>query len=331
MTGTADVLVVIVCYRATRLTIECLRSLSTEIRALPGTKVAVCENGTGDEAVRQLREAIAAEGWNDWVWLRAIPDNRGFAGGNNVIISEAMRWDNPPRYFLLLNADTIVHPHALRRLLDAIEARPDVGIVGPRLEAPDGQPQVSCFRYHSPLSEFVAAARTRPLTQLLWRHEVAMRPSDEPVEPEWISFACALIRREVVEQIGPLDDGFFLYFEDVDYCRMARRAGWAILYCPQACVLHLVGQSNEVESLKAQRRRPPRYYYAARARYLAKFYGTAGLCLANLLWTAGWSIHLFRQLVGNTARRTCDKQWLDIWTNAVRPMVKWERCSTGNQ
>ena len=116
-----NLLVVIVCYRAAELTINCLRSLSAEICSLPGAKVAVCENGTGDESAKKLADAIQAEGWSDWVFLKVIHPNRGFAGGNNVILREAMAWPNPPRYFLLLNADTIVRPGALRLLLDAIE------------------------------------------------------------------------------------------------------------------------------------------------------------------------------------------------------------------
>ncbi|MFH1111376.1 MAG: glycosyltransferase family 2 protein [Planctomycetota bacterium] len=315
-----NLLVVIVCYRAPELTIDCLRSLSTEVATVPGTKVAVCENGTGGESARKIEGAISTYGWEHWVWLKVIHPNRGFAGGNNVVLREAVAWSDPPKYFLLLNADTVVRPGALRLLVEAIEGRPEVGIVGPRLEGEDGKVQVSCFRFHSPLSEFVHAASTRPITYVLKRFEVPIWPSNRPIEPDWTSFACVLIRRQLVEQIGLLDDGFYLYFDDPDYCRRARRAGWGVLHCPEARVVHLVGQSNPVESLAAQRRRRPRYYYASRARYFAKSFGLAGLWLANLMWTAGRGIAFAREFVGNAPKRACEREWWDIWTNAHKPL-----------
>src|SRR5579859_5340127 len=141
-------LVVIVNYRVTDLTIDCLRSLSGEIHRVPGTKVAVCENGTGPEDARRLREAIDANGWGGWAELTAIEPNRGFTGGNNVILREAMKSDDPPHYALLLNSDTIVLPHALDALVDFMDKNPKVGIAGSRLEMPDGHVHVSAFRYH---------------------------------------------------------------------------------------------------------------------------------------------------------------------------------------
>lgn len=318
-----SVLVVIVCYRAVELTIDCLRSLEPEIRSIPGAKVAVCENGTGPGAANRLAQAIREEGWQDWVWLKAIEPNCGFTGGNNAILRDAMAWPEPPQTFLLLNADTIVRPQAIRLMLDALRARPDIGIVGPRLEHPDGEPQISCFRAPSPMSEFLEAARTGPLTRLLGDRAVAPNAHQTMQEPDWISFACALIRREVVEQVGYLDDGYYLYFDDPDYCRRARRAGWGILYAPQASVVHLVGQSNPVMALSAARRRRPRYYYASRTRYFAKSYGIAGLWLANLAWTAGRTVSLLREVLGTKPPHTCASQWRDIWTNALRPRTGW--------
>jgi GT2 family glycosyltransferase len=309
------VLVVIVCYRVPDLTIDCLRSLSTEIPTVPGLEVAICENGTGADSAERIARAIETEGWSEWARLTVISPNCGFAGGNNVILRPAMDQPEPPDAFLLLNADTIVRPGALASLVAAMEARPDVGVVGPRLECPDGSPQVSCFRYLSPASEFLAACKTGPIWRLLGRYVVGLDPRDEPSEPEWVSFACALIRREVVEQVGCLDDHYYLYFDDVDYCRLVRNAGWKVMNWPAARVVHLHGRSNPVESCTAQRKRRPRYYYASRARYFAKHYGRLGLWAANLLWLGGRTISLARELVGNKRPHTCKAEWRDIWTN----------------
>lgn len=317
-------LVVITCYRAAELTIDCLRSLEPQIRAIPGAAVGICENGTSAESVRTLQAAVETDGWRDWVSITPINPNRGFSGGNNVILRQALAGPDVPEYFLLLNADTIVQPRALELLLETIEARPDVGIVGPRLEWPEGDPQVSCFRFPSPLSEFLHAAGTGPLTRALSAHDLPIAPSTEPVEPDWLSFACALIRREVVQQVGLLDEGFYLYFDDPDYCRRTRAAGWNLLYCPQARVMHLVGRSNPVEELARARKRRPRYYYASRSRYFAKHHGTVGFWLANLMWTAGRGIALVREAAGHKDPHTCAMQWRDIWTNAFQPVAASE-------
>lgn len=313
-------LIVVICYKAADLTIDCLRSLSGQIGEVAGTSVAVCENGTGAESVRQLEAAIEREGWGDWVWLKAIHPNRGFAGGNNAILREALAWDEVPEYVLLLNADTIVRPGALAALVDAAERHPEAGIISPRLEWPDGTPQISCFRFHNPWSELIAGAQTGPITKLLRRQDVPIAVSDESFEVEWTSFACALIRRAVFEQIGLLDEGFYLYFDDPDFCRRAVGAGWRVRYWPRGRVVHLRGRSNPVKSLTTERKRRPSYYYASRSRYLAKYYGRAGLWVSNLLWTMGRGVSLVRELLGGREPHTCEREWRDIWHGALRPL-----------
>lgn len=320
-----NLLIVIVCYKAADLTIDCLRSLSSQIADVPATKVAICENGTGADSVRQLAKAIEAEGWSDWVMLKPVSRNRGFPGGNNPILRDAMNWPTPPKYFMLLNADTIVHTGALSALYGAIEADPSLGIIGPRLVSPRGEVQNSCFRDPSPLSEFLRAARTGVLNRLCGRsYSFALAPVDGATEHDWISFACALIRGEVLNQIGLLDEGYFLYCDDRDYCRRAREAGWRIGHCPEATVMHLEGRSNPVPSDIRARRRPPMYYYVSRSRYFGKFLGRFGLWATNLCWLAGRWVSITRELLGTKGPHLCEKEWLDIWVNWRHPVVPSE-------
>ena len=238
-----------------------------------------------------------------------------FSAGNNLgikaVIADA---------YLLLNSDTIVRPGAIKSLLEAMQAHPEAGLISPRLEWPDGTPQISCFRYHSPVSELIASAATGPITKLLKNYDVPIPVSDTPIEPHWTSFACVLIRREVIEQIGLMDEGYFMYFDDVDYCRRARNAGWKILHWPQARVVHLRGGSGSVKADLAARKRPKSYLYASRSRYFTKFYGPFGLLLANLFWLAGRTISLGRELVGNKQPHTCEFATQDIWMNWYKPM-----------
>ena len=308
-----NVLVVITSYRATDLTIDCLRSLVGEVAQNPGLKVGICDNGNEDDTAQQLATAIEGNGWGDWAFVRTIMPNRGFAGGNNVILREALCSDNIPEYFLLLNADTIVRSGAIAGLLDAAGKRPDAGIFCPRLEWPSGEPQVSAFRFITPISEMLAAAKTRPLTKLFSRWQVPLPITDESMEIEWGSFACALIRKEVFGDIGVLDEGYYLYYDDVDFCHSANKAGWKTLYWPDGHVVHLRGKSNPVKELTAQRKRRPEYWYRSRSWYLSKFYGKSGLLTANLLWTFGRLISLFRELANNKKPHLCEYEEIDIW------------------
>ena len=308
-------------YRTADLTIDCLSSLDGEIDPARDC-VIVVENGSKDGSAEQLEKAIADRGWQGWVRVLRSPVNLGFPAGCNLGL-RAVEAEN----YMLLNNDTLVRKGAIRSLMQAAERHPDVGVVTPRLEDPDGTPQTSCFYYRSPLTEFLKAASTGPLQRLLGGRDGTMPVSDAPTEAEWVCFACVLIRGEVINQIGLLEDGYFLYFDDIDYCRRAWKAGWHVLYWPEARIVHLVGKSNPLESLAAARKRKPYYYYASRSWYFAKFYGRAGLLMANLLWTAGRAISFAREMVGNKQPHACDREWLDIWTNffhPFKPPKRWE-------
>ena len=143
-------LVVITNYRVAHLTIDCLRSIAGEIDNVPNTHVGVCENGTGDDSAERIQKAITENCWSSWCTLTSVRTNLGFTGGNNVIIRPALQSDDPPEYVLLLNADTIVRPNALKALVDFLDKHPKIGIAASRLEDPDGTPQCSAFRFPTP-------------------------------------------------------------------------------------------------------------------------------------------------------------------------------------
>jgi GT2 family glycosyltransferase len=203
----------------------------------------------------------------------------------------------------------------------AIESAADVGIMGTSLIGTDGVVQNSCFRDHSPLSEFLRGANSAVINRCFGREPFPLMPPAGAANFDWVSFASAVIRRGVADDIGVLDEGYFLYFDDADYCRMARNVGWKVNCCREARVVHHEGQSNDVPATTRMLRRRPRYYYVSRSRYFAKHYGAVGLWAANLAWAAGSIIGWVKRLLGNRQPHTCEAEWKDNWTNAWSPIA----------
>lgn len=313
-----DLCIVVVNYCTPAMVSDCLDSLMPQVRTL-NAKVAIVDNASPDDSVSRIQCWIRDHDAHDCVSLIASPDNRGFAAGNNIGIESC-----DARFYLLLNSDTLVRDGALECLVDAMSSEPDVGLCSPRLEWPDGEPQESCFRYHRPVSELIDSARTGFITRLLARYEVPLRVEDERSFPEWTSFACVMIRRGVLEQVGLLDEGFFMYFEDVELSSRARDAGWRILHEPAARVVHLRGGSSPVKSRARLRRRLPRYLYESRSRYYYQLYGRVGLLAANIWWTLGWMTSLLRALVQKGYQSSsCEAQWRDVWIHFWTPMAPY--------
>jgi len=123
-------------------------------------------------------------------------------------------------------------------LREAVAKHPEVCLFSPRLEWPDGKPQHSVFRDHSPWSELDHAAATGPLSKILRRWAVSPPLVDYPVPFAWASFAAIVIRREVFEKIGLMDEGYFLYFEDIDFCRRARLAEVDVFEVQEVTFVH---------------------------------------------------------------------------------------------
>ena len=290
-------LVVIVNYKVTEFTIDCLRSLHDEIRVLPASHVAVCENGTGPEAVDRLHEVIEGEGWGDWVSLTAVHLNRGFTGGNNLILRQALKLPNPPQYFLLLNADTIVGSRSLQALVDFMDSHPDIGIAGSWLEYADGSPQPNAFRFFSPASEFARALRLGFISRLLRRWDTTPPLPSAASPTGWVSGASMIIRRDVFASIGLLDEALYTYFDDIDLCIRAARAGWPTWYVPESRVVHYDGQSTGVSTRQTCPKRRPPYWFEARRYFFLKNYGPIYTALCDAARIAGFALWRLRRWI----------------------------------
>jgi N-acetylglucosaminyl-diphospho-decaprenol L-rhamnosyltransferase len=309
-----DLSIVIVNYRTPALVIDCLETLLSELRAL-GAKVVVVDNNSGDDSLAIIRNWLTTHDPHNRVLLVQSETNSGFAGGNNIGIRTL-----GARFYLLLNSDTRARPGAIRILLETAGKFPGAGLISPRLEWPDGRGQESCFRLPTPYSELMASAQTALIDRFFKNYIVPMPVQDQMVRPQWTSFACVLIRNEVFHQIGLLDEGYFMYFEDAQFCQRAGKAGWGILHNPEARVVHLRGGSSPVKESIRQKKRLPKYFHESRTRFFYQVYGWLGLIAANVMWWLGRLISKARQVMGRPDKAAIERQWLDIWTNWLRPL-----------
>jgi N-acetylglucosaminyl-diphospho-decaprenol L-rhamnosyltransferase len=289
-------------YRTPALAASCARSALQDLDPARDV-VLVVDNASGDGSAEKLRGELGPE-----VRVIATERNGGFAFGNNAGIRAV-----DARAYLLLNSDTVVRRGAVERLFAFLEERPRAGLVGPRLEWEDGEVQISGFRFHRPITELIASSATGPIRQAFSRWDVPLGVADAPRRVEWLSFAAVLIRAEVIRAIGLLDESYFMYFEDADYCRSAGRVGFEVWQEPAARVVHLRGQSSPVKRLQAARQRLPSYYYASRGYYFRKNFGRGGWLAANLLWTAGRAVSWLRETLGAKERHTVERQLWDTW------------------
>lgn len=291
------VLIVIVNYRVPQLTVECLRSLTTEVPTLPGARVVVVDNHSGDGSVEKLQTAIDQEGWGDWATVLPSGYNGGYAYGNNLAIRPALASVHSPDYVWLLNPDTIVHPGALKALVEFMHQHPAVGICGSSFEEADGTPWPITFRFPSIFSEIDSGLKLGLVTKLLqnWVITREMQGIEEPVD--WLPGASMLIRRGVFESIGLMDEGYFLYYEETDFCLQAKRAGWSCWYVPSSRVMHIAGQSTGVTERKVQPKRMPQYVFDSRRRYFLKNHGWLYTAATDVVWMVSFLLWRGRRVL----------------------------------
>jgi GT2 family glycosyltransferase len=293
-TGTLDIAVVIVSYRSAALTIDALRSVASE-RATPGLSIraVVVDNASGDTP--RLAQAVAANQWDSWVALITAPKNGGFAYGNNLAIEHAYA-QAPPSYVYFLNPDTQVRPGAIGCLARFLEERPEVGIAGSTFESHDGTDWPMAFRFPTLFSEIDSGLSFGLVTRALRRWVIAVPMDNSPQRVEWVSGASMMVRAAVLDAIGGLDENYFLYFEEPDFCYRASRAGFPTWFVPASRVMHIGGQSTKVHSVIGPDRLPP-WWFESRRRYFALRFGISRAMLIDVAAVLACSLGLLKRIL----------------------------------
>jgi N-acetylglucosaminyl-diphospho-decaprenol L-rhamnosyltransferase len=224
----ADVAVVVVTYDALPWIEKCLESVQ-------GTPAVVVDHGSSDGTVAFVRERFPE--------VRLVEaENRGLGAGWNRGLAET-----DSRYVLILNADAWLVGDALRRLVEFADSRPRAAIVGPRLSNPDGSLQRSVRGFPTPwrlATEYFFLRKLAPRSRAVNAFYAGGFDHDEVREVEFVMGACMLVRRAAVDEVGPLDESFFLFSEETDWAYRFRQAGWSVVFFPGAECVHVRGASH---------------------------------------------------------------------------------------
>jgi len=302
---------IVVNFRTPALAVECLASLAIERQRGVRLDATVVDNASGDGSIELISAAIVREGWGDWAVLRPSPRNGGFAAGNNVALKDLLQASPPPEFVYLLNPDARAKPRAIETLVAFLDAKPRAGIAGSRIVDEAGRFQHSAFRFPNAWDEFARGIQLRVVDELLRDRLTLLPTTDQPVRCDWVSGAAMLIRHEVLRQIGLWDEGYFLDYEETDFCWAARTRGFECWYVPASEVIHRVAQAK---SLAATSPRQPQYWFDSRRRFLIKNRGRAYAALADLAWLSG---HLMLR-----ARRLAQRRPTDLPPRLLSDFVR---------
>lgn len=242
-----DLSIIIVNWNTKGLLLRCLKSLK-QILQKPGVEVFVVDNGSTDGSKETVRAEFPE------VILIDNPSNLGFAMANNQAMSLSKG-----KYILLLNPDTQVKEGAVETLLSFMKAHLEVGVAGAQLLNPDGSKQNSIANFPSLATELLNKSLLRWLFPD--RFPGKERGYSTPIEVDSVIGACMMVRRKAIERVGMLDEEYFLFLEETDWCYRMKKGGWKVYHVPQAEVIHFQGKSAE----KDKKRAKIEYY---RSRYL---------------------------------------------------------------
>ena len=289
--GAPDLSVIVVNRNTRELLLACLGSLFDGAAPLR-IEVIVVDNASTDGSVPSVESRFPQ------VRLIRNDTNTGFAHPNNQGIAASRG-----RYLLLLNSDTVVRHGALKRLVDFMDQHPEAGACGPRLVYPDGSLQRSCASFETPWRWFCdmldlgkVLPRSTALSNLRVRFDHA---STSPVD--WVMGAALLVRREVVDEVGMLDERFRIHCNESDWCYRMHRAGWPIYYVHSAEVVHYCGETRKREAdrsaLEAEMARNLIDYYR-------KHHGRFGVISFRVWGVVGFALRRVKYGVLNSLRPT---------------------------
>ncbi|MEO7106528.1 MAG: glycosyltransferase family 2 protein [Rhodoferax sp.] len=280
-----DIDCIVVSYNTADLLHECMNGLKSASQHLKVHTVIV-DNASRDRSVELIRSDFPD------CQLIANPFNVGFGRANNQALSSLQG-----RYVLLLNTDAFLAADTLMQTVKYMDGNPKCGILGVRLEGRDGVLQPCCRYFPTPWNTFLQRtglarlfASVQMVDNMEWSH-------DEVRACDWVVGCYYLIRREVIDQIGLFDPRYFLYFEEVDHCFAAKKAGWDVVFYPHTTVVHLGGESAKSEGAITQGgKQLEKLQVESELLYYRKNLGAAAACTSVVLTCFAEILNLLKRV-----------------------------------
>jgi N-acetylglucosaminyl-diphospho-decaprenol L-rhamnosyltransferase len=309
-TSSVQLSIIIVSWNVRTLLHRAIQSIQQMGKADPDLEIIVVDNGSKDGTPEMIQANFPR------VRLIANDYNAGFTRGNNQGIRVACG-----EFILLLNPDTEIKKGALQQMVAYLKGHPDVGLVGPQLLNPDRTIQSSRRRFPTIPILFLESTWLQPLAsgQALAQYYAEERSDDEVQSVDWVTGAAMMTRQSVIESVGVLDESFFMYSEELDWCRRIKEAGWDIVYLPEAKIIHYEGKSSE-QVVPARHI----YFQSSKVHYARKYYGS-GVAVALRGWLMAQylgqiAIEGLKWLVGH--RRTLRASRVRAYRQVIRSGLK---------
>ncbi len=307
--GSVDLSIVIVSYNTKVLMLDCLRSVFESTREIR-FEVIVVDNNSKDETV----DAVHAE--YPSVRLIVNQENRGFSKAVNQALAVSSG-----RYLLMLNSDTRVLKQALDRMAACLDGEPEIGAVGCKQWTGDGQLYQSCFHFPSVHDHLRHAAFFRKLAPA-WQEALAAEQAIDCAKSQdvdWINGACLMVRTDLMKLCGGLDEGYFMYFEDVDFCQALHQRGYRVRHLADADIVHLISRSGERD-----RTRLNLVWEFSRIRYVERHFSPLKRFIMKMWIAVGAVVRLLHGPSVAGERQPAEAHW-----SVVRRL--WQRTATEDQ
>lgn len=290
-----DVSIIVVAWNVRKLLYDCLKSVYDETKGID-FEVIYVDNASEDGSVEMVRNKFPD------VQIIENDENKGFIKANNQGIEIATG-----RYILLLNSDTIVLDNAIAKTVKFADEYPDAAVVGPKILNPDKTLRRDCFMYPSALNMFLAAAyltKIFPRSRFFGRERMMWWDFDAVREVQTVCGCCSLIRRAAIDEVGVMDPMYFVYGDDPDWCYRFKKAGWKIMFTPDAEIIHLGGQNTK--------RAPDKFLlqlHGSKLIFVQKHHGKLSFLLACLATACFFFLRVpcwtFAGLISRKDARSC--------------------------
>jgi N-acetylglucosaminyl-diphospho-decaprenol L-rhamnosyltransferase len=295
--------IIMVNYNTGHLVAQSLATLTQVKAKWPGLRLVVVDNASPDHSADQIEQQADALGITPWVQVARNPVNGGFAMGNNFGVRAAQSTQAPPPdFYFFLNPDTLVDPDVLDHLMSFSERQADLAVLGCTLMDVQHRTRSSAFRFPGLVSEFQRSAAIGLIDRMFPNRVVALPVGSQPYRADWLTGAGFFMSTQVLAQVGPMDEGYFLYYEEVDYMHKIRDMGIQIWSLPQARIVHIAGAATGIVGGKSQKKRMPLYWYGSWRRYFTKHHGVVGAWACGLAWMAGLAANRVLSLVSPKRR-----------------------------